>query len=81
MPVLAEGRSARVVRGGRLAGLALACVSEDSGTDGEVRLQRSLKHVYLKLRKFKDMKKLIFSGKVMTSDDQWIPEELNSKRS
>lgn len=78
MPVLAEGRSARVVRDGRLAGLSLACVSEDSGTDGEVRLQRSLKHVYLKLRKFKDMKKLVFSGKVMTG---WIPEELNSKRS
>lgn len=30
---------------------------EGSGTDGGVSLERSLKHVHLKLRKFKDMKK------------------------
>lgn len=44
---------------------------EDSGTQEELRLERSLQHVHSKLRKFKDMKELGFSDKVMTA---WIPE-------
>lgn len=65
MAVLAEGCSARVVRDRGLAGIALARATEGWGTDAEVRLERSLMHVHLKLRQFKDMKILRFSGKVM----------------
>lgn len=52
-------------------GTRTARATEDSGTDREARLERSLERVKLKFRKFKDMKKLRFTGKVMT---EWIPE-------
>lgn len=70
MAVLAGGCPARVSGTGGSRSRA-GRAREDSGTDGEVRLERSLKHLYLKLRKFKDVKKWRFSGKGVT---KWIPE-------
>lgn len=70
-PVPVAGLAEGPARVSGTGGTRPARATEDSGTDREASLERSLEHVNLRLRKFKDVKKLRFSGKVTT---EWIPE-------